>query len=406
MGKKVRSHGVVFLLLCSIVSLRSISEEKAEECRIPVAVMEATALFQEHPELPVLKVGRLPEEERVGGYSYYDLFAAAKWFGHVPPTNHSRLDRLLAGQMDLGAAQVGYDTALFLMGPTLNSYEEWIPVEIRRTGRALTIVVESWTDNMGRDKNIPSASAWILSLGALPAGEYDLTLETRHFHKDFAQKSEYYHVKSSSSGSVKFTVLAAADPNAKPTSLARTELKEDKAAVADNRDYQAISFAAFRADLHEKTVAPNIQVGSYNMSDWRNTHARSLQNLPKLEAPTAKSGLCALILAPQLNTGEWMSLRGVSWTENNATISVEIWTDNAVRKKNVVFHPLLLVDLKPPSAPAGKVQVKWIVYNSGEHNSGYKPTLGRVDLQGGKSEAEYKISDAAQAAPKSGDSDF
>ena len=74
------------------------------------------------------------------------------------------------------------------------------------------------------------------------------------------------------------------------------------------------------------------------------------------------------IIGPALNPGESASLDGIHWNRNHVTLDCALCTDSAFRDRNASVHPMLLVDLIPPSyratllptMPPGRYQVEVI----------------------------------------------
>ncbi len=265
------------------------------------------------------------------------------------------LSNLATGVTKFLPPRAGGSNGLFLVGPELNSGEAWGPVALTRSGNTLTLLVESWTDNGGRRRNIISRESYFLSLPGLEEGKYELRFVWRGLFRDASKQREHYAWNTTRAGRIDFTVEKKdAEPTAgKVSSLADADLKLFEPAAADRGRLWQRGSNWFRPLAMGKDLnglpAPGLFVGALDFPAWLQTNPATLSDLPRLAIPEATSSLHAVVLGPPLSTGETMTLREVEWKDKDAIVRVEVWSDDSPRLKNIPFWPLLVVPLSPPT---------------------------------------------------------
>src|SRR5262249_34880269 len=94
-------------------------------------------------------------------------------------------------------------------------------------GNTFTLVLESWTDNGGRNKNIRTHDSYLIELGDLKAGDYKLEVVWHGLLQNREKSENVYRHTQEWQGSMAFHVAAAGDGPAKgklPT-LEQNQLK-------------------------------------------------------------------------------------------------------------------------------------------------------------------------------------
>jgi hypothetical protein len=85
----------------------------------------------------------------------------------------------------------------------------------------------------------------------------------------------------------------------------------------------------------------------------------------------------AVVLGPQLNTGEWLTLREVEWQEKRAVLRLDLWRDSEPRKKNLVESPILVAPLGSPAGRLGAgdytAEAQWFLLRAPTNRDPYTP---------------------------------
>ncbi len=265
------------------------------------------------------------------------------------------LSSLATGATKMLPPRSGGLNCIFLLGPELNSAESWGPVALTRSGNTLTLLVESWTDNGGRRRNIISRQAYLLTLPGLEEGQYELRFVWRGLFRDAAKQREHYAWNSTRAGRMEFRVEKkdAEQTAGKVVRLADPDLKHFEPAAAERGRLWQRTSNWFRPLGQGKNLnglpAPGLSVGALDFPAWLQTNPTTLSDLPRLGVPAATSSLHAVVLGPQLSSGEAMTLREVEWKDKEAILRIELWHDDSPRLKNIPFWPLLVVPLSPPT---------------------------------------------------------
>lgn len=284
-------------------------------------------------------VGRLPEG------------AAADWKPHDVANPLGRctlafgdgtrpeLARNLAdGALALRPPVAGEPVVVALVGPFLNSGESWGPTEVRRRGRTITVVVESWTDNRPRLRNIPSRFSYVLFLGTFPAEGLEVVIAQRAWFMN-ADLGPLYAERTAPAPA---TIAVPPAPAAPLEHTGTCDAVDDPKAPAC-RQQPSASATSVSPD-----VAPGVTVGA--------------------PEPPVAGGIRAQlvkVVGPTLDSYEAVTVRSVTWEGKRATIAIDVWRDHGGRDKNVPWRAELLVRLEPPPALAAggfDVAVEWTVW--------------------------------------------
>jgi hypothetical protein len=260
--------------------------------------------------------------------------------------------------------------SVFLVGPVLNGGEAWGPARLLREGNNFTLRLEGWRDDAPRRRNVPARSLYVVDLGELPAGKYDLDVVWRTMFAETAKTAPLSRLQSVKKGRLQFDVSRALTKVPRPGDglgdlpmLQEKDLQKCDLTADETRSLWQRP-VCWQRQLAPPTIggrAPQgLRVGTFDLTRWLASNPKAVGDMPELASPGANQLTYALILGPQLNSGEWMTLREVQWQDNQATLTVDLWRDNAPRYGNVPTCPLLIVPLRSPSIglPAGDYTIK------------------------------------------------
>ena len=336
------------------------AEAQSNSGRLPLRFVEAADERDLYPPIPPLvTIGSLLDQKD-GLANFYQVWPKFFWAGEPPEMAHVRLDALAAGKLQLNPPTSKADTLVLLVGPVLDSGKEWMPMEISREKNTFTLIVEKWTDCWLRSKNIAHAPSYLLSLGTLPEGNYELNLEVREINND----GNGYQPNTIENGSIKFSVKDA--PNSKVASLAASTLIEKKApraALASVRE--TMIFLTGQLAATRKDVNPGVENGCFDFYKW--SHSVAVVE-PRLEPFVSGKWVATRIVGPTLSDGEWMNLREIKWQNNTATLCVEVWTGNGLNRQNFQFFPVLIASLGHPKGDSVNIKVEWTVLRADTDN--------------------------------------
>jgi hypothetical protein len=149
--------------------------------------------------------------------------AAFRARGQDKPMSRVRLVGI--GAMELAEARAGRMTYLHLVGPTRNTGEMFGPIALSRRGNTFTLVVEGWTDNAGRNRNIPTHDSYLIELGDLKAGDYQLDVVWHGLFCDAPKADNIYRHTQEWTGTMAFHVAGKDDT---PTKEKRPTLEQNQ----------------------------------------------------------------------------------------------------------------------------------------------------------------------------------
>jgi RNA polymerase sigma factor (sigma-70 family) len=326
---------------------------------------------------PVATVGQFPDE-------VHDKMA----FDRHPGKPRLALD----GKCRLTVPYERQPLDVLTVSPTHNSGESWEPVRLYRKGDVFTLVLESWTDDRGRLRNVTSRTASLVRLahldGALPAGEYKLRLVWRTMYREFANPTQQFTISEQSVGELGFMVYeegAKGKGKAALATLAEKDLQKSALTDAERaQKYQRpvnVTEGKISTSKDLKIGEFNVRAGTFNLAGWNQ------KEVPQLAAATVASPLYASILGPQLTTSDAVRLREIRWKDRTVTLCVELFHDQEGRKKYYEYHPILVVPLQPPMEKANRtvagdyvVEVEWIHLSAETNRQPYtvtKTTIAR-----------------------------
>lgn len=289
------------------------------------------------------------------------------WFNgmeHAGP--NEPFARFASGELKAEPARSQSPAFLILIGPELNCKEGFNPVLLARDGKKLTLLVETWTDNAGRDKNIPARQVYLLMLGNLEAGKYELQVMWRGLFRNDAKGMLHYGLSELRFGRSAFTVYGEDDKQAVAGRLGEEDLKPVAIPAAFKEKRWQVPVHASR-DLQEVgnrngLPAPGLRLGAMDLADWLKKEPKTINDRPSLGKVHANSAVHAEVLGPMLNQGERMMLREVEWQGDEAVLKVDVWRDNRQFRRNVKTWPLLVAPLKMGDkleAREYKARIEW-----------------------------------------------
>jgi RNA polymerase sigma factor (sigma-70 family) len=375
----VRSMAFSRLKLLAVVLLMSVVAAGGAGLWIRQAVAARTARaplpdIARPAEDPVIdaRAERIPIDLSDTSDERWDLKYPLATVGHFDQDTYNRLPRrkipakpnlVIDGTLKMEPAYMGKSVDLLLVSQPFSSGEAWRPTALTRKDRTFTLIVESWTDNRGRRRNIPNRAAYLLPLipqgSPMPEGGYELHIVVHDLHRDTRVPTYHHHYRNQQVATLKFTV---SDPRKKfvdpqPATLDEKELKE-VALPADlkNRERQApegITNCTMPVDV-AADPAFVVRAGRFDHVAWLKKPAADLPAgavLPNVIG-TGPSGFSfyASLNGPKLDSGCRMTLRAIEWRDKTATLRVDVWRDKGPREKNIPFIPLLIVPLEPLQA--------------------------------------------------------
>lgn len=245
------------------------------------------------------------------------------------------------------------------------------PVNIERDGRVFKVVFHEWrTPMVPKDHNVALLRYHVVSLGVLEAGEYEVRVERRTFAaNERGWPVQRFSLSLVEEGITKFTVEK--DKGGKAFKGELVWQKKDLPAEAQGVLWQEPEQMAFKVAPDKANGVPQLglRVGTFDFKKWSARAPASFKDMPTLANPKPGDPLYALVLGPELNQGESMTLQDVRWEGNRAKIRVNLWRDHGERSKNFVFYPALLVPLyltgngqaaqKAPAKGDFTVELEW-----------------------------------------------
>jgi hypothetical protein len=307
------------------------------------------------------------------------------------------------------------DTGIYLFGPTVQSGMRWAPVALYRDGKRLILHVEHWTDNGPRRKNIPGRNAYLLNLGSLTAGTYELQVVWREFffqhNRDRASGLEQYELRATRRAGLTFhvgsgdTIVPVTD-----TRLWEKDFKPvDTTSEARGTYRQVPRFWTARLDTSGNADAvpkPGLRIGSLEygaFSGELNDLTEYAALCGKLAPPARRKQTYAVILGQPVDTGDTMLLREVKWKGREVVLRVEVWTDSRRRLQNTRHTPLLIAAVghrffPPAGLREYTARVEWVWYHGPSGEGPYKVDKHRTAClkKTTVTEAKFKVAGSSE----------
>jgi RNA polymerase sigma factor (sigma-70 family) len=334
---------------------------------VPVPAQPAQAPLARQARLPILSSGTLIARESVHPLVQVGVFPEESYAAYVrtiPGIAPARLATVVGAdkRFDLDEPRAGQPLSVVIVGPKLNSGESIRPALLTRQDKTFTLVLELWRDNGERAKNFVARGAHMLSLGTVPAGNYELRVIVHDMLLDYQSPlPRYYRQVGQEAGKLAFQVLDAAAPTPKPRSipaLEREALKLQDVLPADReRNFQhplnGHTFPVPAPWLPAETIALGSDVFNYDF--WLRD-----KKAGKLPASLTKVGREQAVhvwaVSPtELNSGEFIDFRAIQWEGQRVRIQVNVWRDQGQRFANVIQQPLIETVLQLPTEEANQV---------------------------------------------------
>jgi hypothetical protein len=334
----------------------------AEPRPLPLPLLEATqsSILREGRPIPMVTISRGPR---------HLLPAAVASPYQVLPTNRPAD---LLGQFLKAAPQEGptsdRPTLVYLFGPRLDSNQRWCPVALSRQGNRFTLALESWTDDGPRRRNIPHHDCFLLTLGTLPAGQYELALEWKGFfltyNRDKSTGLEQYAWTTHKKGKLAFTV---ADMAAKEVPTLDS-LVEEKLPPEAGREYRQMPFFTvlrLQDGGRKDTPNPGLRVAATDLTQWLARKPANLgdfvQFASAMPPPVHGKYTGGVILGPMLSANETMTLREIAWRGTTCILRIDVWTSPqpAGERTWPVLVGLVGNSYFPPAGKTYDVELDW-----------------------------------------------
>jgi hypothetical protein len=334
----------------------------------PLIVIESGGLAARRPDIPIISVGTLPDQLLPALAVLPQPFTTdtqPRW-DTFPDVNPDAINAIADGKIKF-AGPVAGRTVLLLAAPFLNIRKCWLPAELTLENKTVTLDVTAWDgdDNAATGKNGEDRAAYLLSLAALPAGDYILQFHCTHLAE---QPDHRYLPCQNDDASIPFTIAAAGENSITPATLPESAIKS--AAIAPN---PALSEFAppihwARADSLAVASDPEFQVGTldaYKVMEEFHEHDRlpppRVQANPASEYP--RENLVALI-NPHIQSGDFIQLRDVQFHGDEITITADDWQDLIPRAAVVPQSPFLRIPLNFVPAGRHRIALDWHIYQT------------------------------------------
>lgn len=338
---------VVLLVGLSLFSTQLFAEDAPTDGLLPLHLLEAarTSVTDTKHDASALavSVGRLDENVQKRAQTGYASLQQndLQWpyrLNFDGPTE--TLTALNKGTVKLQSPSADQETVLWVKTSMDDNLTCTVPVSLSRRGNTLTLVLEHWFDNGDRDKSIPKQYEYLIPAEKLAVGEYELRVAVRSFLKD---ATEHYAPDVTRDGTVKFSVSdTAKEGPALPLKDPQPVPGAPQIETSWLLPHSAIGSA--RSNNHPN---PGVYAGTLDAEAWQKG---SRLDAPTLTAPTPIDNVYALVVGPELNSGESMRLQSILWDKkaSKITLLVELWRDDGPRRRNVPSCPTLLVPLVLP----------------------------------------------------------
>jgi hypothetical protein len=361
----------------TILSFTLFAADDAPAARLPLHILEATRAGRDRTaNAPNIwaAVGSLPAPHpQEFGYRL-DAQVLQAPYGLQFDGPHDTLTDLASGKIKLQRPlpNANSPTVVHLTTAMGDNYTYTVPTALIRKGNTFTLQCEHWYDNGPRDKTYDVKFEYLIALGQLPAGVYELRIELQSYLKDMQKgghENVLYDPGEVKSGSVKFTLEIESANGVAP------ELNglKDSAATAEKGSRQ-LPVRALGTAPRENHPEPGIVAGTLDIG----TYLKSTRlEAPAITPPKASDPLYAVVIGPEVNLAEFATLRGIVWDGKKVTVQVELWRDDGPRKENVPSFPVLVIPLALPrdasAAAEYSINVEWTVLRAPRPQAEYLP---------------------------------
>lgn len=289
--------------------------------------------------------------------------AAAAALGAMPekPADAQALVRLAATWQPAPPVE-GKPVALLIVGPLIEADGE----SMRLAGVALnddgiTVTLERWTEMVLRSGTPkPQRQAWLLQLPPLSAGPGTVTIRQPRFARHGATGRAVQ--QGLWVGPVARYVVGVPGAAARVAAALPMSGARPPEPAGPTGEWLPAARLWVHHPAEEGTLLAGI--GSLGVRPVDVAAARLVVDRVPLEttlAPGAQPVPCVLINGPQLNSGEYMTLRAAEWTGRDALrVVVAVWQDDMGRDKNWLHQDTWLLPIHPTVAmPQVRVEVVW-----------------------------------------------
>jgi hypothetical protein len=237
---------------------------------------------------------------------------------------------------------------------------EMRPVELTRSGKRFTLTCEAVVPPAGElaSNAVLRRQLFEVSLGKLPAGSYlcEVLTNWRRAVKPLSPLLRTDHCADATTTFVVTDHTVAVDDVRRPSVIMDAQMSHLISASRPVEPlHQVPRYASFRL---ESTQPQGL---------WEATEIDLSQIGPEPVKPPEKiraihqGTYSAVILGPTLNSGERMTVRSVIRYSDVYQITLEVWTDDSPRERNIPHREMLVV---PIAVPAGEpaqptVQLTW-----------------------------------------------
>ena len=263
------------------------------------------------------------------------------------------------GQVGLPAPVAGQRVLALLVSPVLMTGQYWGPKAVYRQDNSFTVFVESWTDDGVRDKNVPQRHLYALDLGEWPAGDYQVQLSCSTWFHDQAVRAPtaLYTPRSGLTGATVAVAVPAQAPagkaNPAPAMAASALVALPQDATPKPPAFGQLPRFSRQMYGWARAVGPGIFAGGVDANGMLQGIDLPAGNANALPKPAGTGNPAVVIVGPELNSYEGLTLAAVEWHDaNTVVVRVRLWRDDGPRKRNVPFTPVLVVPLTPPAGTA------------------------------------------------------
>ncbi len=350
-----------FLVFCLVLATQAMAAS-----RLPLIVLEDSALSGKRPEVPLVTIGSLPEKSLHAMRDNPQTFTFGeqpRW-DTFPDNSHDTIDAIGDGKIDF-AGPIARRTVVLLAAPLLNIRSSWMPDAITIKDKVITLEVTAWDGDASGNtrKNFDRRTAYLLSLTALPPGDYTFFLHCTHLAE---QPDHRYLPADAEDASTPFTIAAADGKVSAPATIAESALKRSEVATTQPLATRMPPRHWARNHSLATSTDPAFAVGTLDaykmMEDYRET---AVLAPPRLQVnPTAEyaSENFVALINPRIESGDFIRLRDVEFRGQDIVINAEYWQDMAPRAAVVPQSPFLLIPFYFVPKGRHNITLQWHAY--------------------------------------------
>lgn len=339
-----------------------------------LGLVGSISIFKTNFEMPIISVGALREDVvdlnawktshvislKPGLQKLMEQFPIKTpvWFWSSSPSQLQTIDQTTyQPNRWLRAPRPGDEVFVVCISPNDKMHwpldRDWRPKSLSKTtdGWNLTLDGVNWSVRSRDVTPAPSRRIQVFSLGKVAVGEYRLNIDV-HWRQERERSELFYRSDSKGTNFNEtgvLTIPVVANASGDPLLLNKLDPMVEVQKPNNKQQFWQIPHQQNLISITNKV--PDDKGGLIGTIDsppvWFDL------KIDRSKIPTDTSGV--LVLGPQIQSFETMTLRSVTWDGPVATITMAVWQDHGPRKHNIIWRPLIPVRLIRPPGVTGPV---------------------------------------------------